>query len=126
MGIPFCCVEFSIAAAPSKQVVTSITYLGVADCDGSALSQGDLFLACHSPKSSFPVPVAESQGLQGVMAACVLRPDLDRGKFVYATRIEVDAMTVALWIKTDANGLTFVTGLTKGPGLPVTEDAVQP
>ncbi len=126
-AVPFCCVAFLIAMAPSKPVVTLSTYLGVADCDDSALWRGDLFLACHSPKSSLPVPVAHSQGREGgVMAAYVLRLDLNRGKFVYATRIKTGALTAALRIKTDANGLAFVTGLTKGPGLPVTEDALQP
>ena len=125
-AIAICCVALSIAAAPSKPVVTWSTYLGVADCDDAALWRGDLFLACHSPMSSLPVPVAEAQGPRGVMAAYVLRLDLERGEFVYATRIETDAMAAALRIKTDASGLAFVTGLTKGPGLPVTEDAVQP
>ena len=60
------------------------------------------------------------------MAAYVLRLDLNRGTVVYATRIEADALTAALRIRTDPDGLAFVTGVTKGPGLPVTEDALQP
>ena len=45
---------------------------------------------------------------------------------MYATRIGADALTAALRIKTDEKGSAFVTGLTKGSGLPVTDDAVQP
>lgn len=59
------------------------------------------------------------------MAAYVLRLDLNEGKLVYATRVGADAMTAALRIKSDEKGRAFVTGLTKGPGLPVTDDAVQ-
>ncbi|MYB52149.1 MAG: hypothetical protein F4X77_08115 [Acidobacteriia bacterium] len=61
-----------------------------------------------------------------MMAAYVLRLDLNEGKLVYATRVGSDAMTAALRIKTDEKGHAFVTGLTKGPGLPVTDDALQP
>ena len=114
------------AASPIKPLVSWSTYLGVADCDDLALSQGDLFLACHSPESSLPVQVTELRGRQGMMAAYVLRLDLDGGKLVYATRVGADALTAALRIKTDKDGRAFVTGLTKGPGLPVTDDAVQP
>ncbi|MDE0108230.1 MAG: hypothetical protein OXN96_10485 [Bryobacterales bacterium] len=60
-----------------------------------------------------------------MMAAYVLRLDLNEGKLVYATRVGADAMTAALRIKSDEKGRAFVTGLTKGPGLPVTDDAVQ-
>ena len=79
----------------------------------------------HRDYGSF-VPFTESRGPQGMMAAYVLRLDLDGGKLVYATRVGVDALTAALRIKADENGRAFVTGLTKGPGLPVTDDAVQP
>ena len=114
------------AASPIKPLVSWSTYLGVADCDDLALWQGDLYLACHSPESSLPVPVTESRGRQGMMAAYVLRLDLNRGKLVYATQVGADALTAALRIKVDKKGRAFVTGLTKGPGLPVTDDAVQP
>ena len=60
------------------------------------------------------------------MAAYVLRVDLNEGKLVYATRVGSDAMTAALRIETDEEGRALVTGLTKGSGLPVTDDAVQP
>lgn len=124
--ILLCCVAMTATASPIEPSVSWSTYLGVADCDDLALWQGDLFLACHSPESSLPVQVAESQGRQGMMAAYVLRLDLDRGKLVYATRVESDAMTAALRIETDEEGRAFMTGLTKGSGLPVTDDAVQP
>ena len=124
--ILLCCVAMTAAASPIKPLVSWSTYLGVADCDDLALSQGDLFLACHSPESSLPVHATESHGRQGMMAAYVLRLDLNRGKLVYATRVGADAMTAALRIKTDEKGRAFVTGLTKGTGLPVTDDAVQP
>ena len=114
------------AASPFKPLVSWSTYLGVPDCDDLALWQGDLFLACHSSESSLPVPLTESHARQGMMAAYVLRLDLNRGKFMYATRVGADALTAALRIKTDKDGHAFVTGLTKGPGLPVTDDAVQP
>lgn len=123
--IVLCCVAMTATASPIKPLASWSTYLGVADCDDVALRQGDLFLACHSPESSLPVQVTESQGQQGMMAAYVLRLDLSEGKLVYATRVGSDAMTAALRIKTDEKGRAFVTGLTKGPGLPVTDDAVQ-
>ena len=113
-------------ASPIEPLVSWSTYLGVADCDDVALWQGDLFLACHSPESSLPVQVTEARGRQGTMAAYVLRLDLNEGKIAYATRVGSDAMTAALRIKTDEEGRAFVTGLAKGPGLPVTDDAVQP
>ena len=113
------------AASPIEPLVSWSTYLGVADCDDLALWQGDLFLACHSTESSLPVQVSESQGRQAMMAAYVLRLDLNRGKLVYATRVGADVLTAALRIKTDKNGSAFVTGLTRGPGLPVTVNAVQ-
>ena len=125
-AIPLCCVALAAAASPMKPVVTWSTHLGVADCDDSALWRGDLFLACHSPESSLPVRVTGSQGPEGIMAAYVLRVDLNQGRLVYATRVAADALTAALRITTDENGRAFVTGLTKGPGLPVTDDAVQP
>ena len=124
--ILLCCVAMTATASAIEPLVSWSTYLGVADCDDVALWQGDLFLACHSPKSSLPVQVSESHGRQGMMAAYVLRLDLNEGKLVYATRLGSDAMTAALRIKTDEKGRAFVTGLTKGPGLPVTGDAVQP
>ena len=113
-------------ASPIEPVVSWSTYLGVADCDDLALWKGDLFLACHSPESSLPVQVTESKGRQGMMAAYVLRLDLNEGRLVYATRVGSDAMTAALRIKTDEKGRAFVTGLTKGAGLAVTDDALQP
>ena len=124
--ILLCCVAITATASPIEPLVSWSTYLGVADCDDVALWQGDLFLACHSPESSLPVQVTESRGRQGMMAAYVLRLDLNEGKLVYATRVGADAMTAALRIKTDEKGRAFVTGLTKAPGLPVTGDAVQP
>lgn len=124
--ILLCCVAMTAAASPIKPLVSWSTYLGVADCDDLALSQGDLFLACHSPESSLPAQVTGSRGREGMMAAYVLRLDLNRGKLVYATRVGADALTAALRIKTDEKGRAFVTGLPKGPGLPVTDDAVQP
>ena len=124
--ILLCCVAMTATASPIEPLASWSTYLGVADCDDVALWQGDVFLACHSPESSLPVQVTESRGRQGMMAAYVLRLDLNEGKLVYATRVGSDAMTAALRIKTDEEGRAFVTGLAKGPGLPVTDDAVQP
>lgn len=124
-AIPLWCVALTAAASAATPVVTWSTHLGVADCDDSALWRGDLFLACHSPGSSLPVPVGGSQGHQRIMSAYVLRLDLNRGRLVYATRVAADAPTAALRIRTDEKGGAFVTGLTKGPGLPVTDDAIQ-
>ena len=102
--ILLCCVAMTATASPIEPLVSWSTYLGVADCDDVALWQGDLFLACHSPESSLPVQVTESRGPQGMMAAYVLRLDLNEGKLVYATRVGSDAMTAALRIKTDEEG----------------------
>ncbi len=68
---------------------------------------------------------AGAQGHKRIMAAYVVRLDLSRGRLVYATRVAADAPTVALRIRTADDGRAFVTGLTKGPGLPVTDDAIQ-
>ncbi len=124
--IAFCCVGLTTPAVASRPVVTWTTYLGVADCDDAALWQGDLFLACHSTESRLPIPVAEPADRSGTMAAYVLRLDLDRGRLVYATRVQADALTAALRIEIDEEGCAHVTGLTKGGGLPVSENAVQP
>ena len=44
-----------------------------------------------------------------MMAAYVLRLNLNRGKLVYATRVGADALTAALRIKADKKGRAFVT-----------------
>ena len=123
--ITLCAVTLTTIAVAARPVVTWTTYLGVADCDDAALWQGDLFLACHSPESLLPIPVSGSADHSGVMAAYVLRLDLDRGQLVYATQIAADAFTAALRIKIDEQGCAYVTGLTKGREFPVTENAVQ-
>ncbi|MDE0103945.1 MAG: hypothetical protein OXN89_16350 [Bryobacterales bacterium] len=125
-AIPLCCVALSEADSPVKPMVTWSTYLGVADCDDPALWRGSLFLACHSPESDLPIQIAGSQRRGGTMAAYVLRLDLQRGNVAYATRVQAEALTAALRITTDEDGRAFVTGLARGPGLPVTDDAVQP
>ena len=124
--ITLCCVTLAAPMVGAPPVVTWTTYLGVADCDDAALWQGDLFLACHSPKSLLPAPVSGSADRDGIMAAYVLRVDLERGQVVYATRVGADAFTAALRIKIDEQGCAYVTGLTKGHGFPVTKNAVQP
>lgn len=121
-----CCVTLPALAVASGPAVTWTTYLGVADCDDAALWQGHLFLACHSPESLLPIPVSGSADRSGIMAAYVLHLDLDRGQLVYATRVGADAFTAALRIKIDERGCAHVTGLTRGHGFPVTENAVQP
>ncbi|MCY4594980.1 MAG: hypothetical protein OXC19_09300 [Bryobacterales bacterium] len=70
--------------------------------------------------------MAEPADRSGTMAAYVLRLDLDRGRLVYATRVQADGLTAALRIEIDDEGCAHVTGLTKGGGLPVSENAVQP
>lgn len=125
-AITLCCVTLATPMAGALPDVTWSTYLGVADCDDAALWQGDLFLACHSPASLLPVSVSGSVDRDGIMAAYLLRLDVERGQVVYATRVGADAFTAALRIKIDEQGFAYVTGLTKGSEFPVTENAVQP
>ncbi len=124
--IPFFCATLALAADAPNPGVTFTTYLGLADCDSVALWRGDAFLACHSPESRLPVRVRGSKARPNLMGAYVLRLDLNRGRIVYATRIQAQAFAAALRIKVDANGFAYVTGLTKGDGFPVSADAVQP
>ena len=124
--LTLCCVPLTALAVASGPVATWTTYLGVADCDDAALWQGDLFLACHSPESLLPIPVSGSADRPGIMAAYVLRLDLDRGRLVYGTRVAADALTAALRITIDEQGCAYVTGLTTGREFPVTGNAAQP
>ena len=124
--IVLCCAALAVAAAGPGPELAWTTYLGVADCDSVALWRGEAFLACHSKEIRLPVRVLGSQPQEDLMGAYVLRLDPNRGRFVYATRIQGQAFTAALRIKVDADGFASVTGLTKGEGLPVSADAAQP
>lgn len=126
LAISVCFAALAASADARKPTVLWSTYLGVADCDGLALWRDDAFLACHSPEIRLPVAVPGPDARPGVMGAYVLRVDLNRKDVVFATRLQGLASTSALRIKVDANGSAFVTGLTKGAGFPVTDDAVQP
>ena len=125
-AISLCCAALAIAADEQQPAVTLTTYLGVDDCDSVAVWRGEAFLACHSAESHLPVRVVGATARPDLMGAYVLRLDLDRGRLVYATRIQAHGSTAALRIKVDAGGFAYLTGLTKGTGFPVSGDAVQP
>ena len=113
--------------------MTFSTYLGVADCDGIALgSNGDLYLACHSPSNHLPIeaksskqPASESDS-DGFFDAYVIRLNPETGKLIYATRVGGSDYDEAAKVKVDRNGFAYVVGMTKSRDFPTTADAVQP
>ena len=115
------------------QDLTFSTYLGVADCDGIALgSNGDLYLACHSPSSHLPIEAkpskqsASEDDSDAAFDAYVLRLNPQTGKLIYATRIGGSNYDEAARIKVDRKGFAYVVGMTKSRDFPTTADAVQP
>jgi Beta-propeller repeat len=122
----------SVLAAQGPTVIFS-TYLGVADCDGIALgSNGDLYLACHSPSNHLPIeakPLKQSASegdSDAYFDAYVLRLNPQTGKLIHATRVGGSDYDEAARIKVDRNGFAYVVGLTKSRDFPTTANAVQP
>lgn len=123
----------SVALAQAPAVVFS-TYLGVGDCDGVALgSNGDLYLACHSPSNHLldakQLPEksasAEKPPSEDAFDAYVLRVNPTTGKLIYATRVGGSKYDEAAKIKVDRNGFAYVVGQTQSRDFPTTPDAVQ-
>jgi hypothetical protein len=122
----------SVLAAQAPATIFS-TYLGVADCDGIALgSNGDLYLACHSPSNHLPIeakPLKQSASegdSDAYFDAYVLRLNPQTGKLIYATRVGGSNYDEAAKVKVDRNGFAYVVGMTKSRDFPTTADAVQP
>jgi hypothetical protein len=114
------------------QTLTFSTYLGVADCDGIALgSNGDLYLACHSPSNRLPIEVrppkqsAAEGDTDPFFDAYVLRVNPQTGKLIYATRIGGSDYDGAFKIKVDPQGFAYAVGITKSHDFPTTPNAVQ-
>jgi hypothetical protein len=129
--IVFLAICASVAAAQGPAVIFS-TYLGVADCDGIALgSNGDLYLACHSPSNHLPIEAKPSKqsASEGdsdpYFDAYVLRIDPQTGKLIYATRVGGGDYDEAARIKVDREGFAYVVGMTKSHDFPTTANAVQ-
>jgi hypothetical protein len=126
----FVCLASAILALTAKgQAVTFSTYLGVADCDGIALgSNGDLYLACHSPSNRLPIEAKppKQPEAEGDFDAYVLRLNPQTGKLIYATRIGGSKYDEAAKIKVDRNGFSYVVGMTKSLDFPTTPNALQP
>jgi hypothetical protein len=125
---------FALVLAGHAQSLTFSTYLGLADCDGIAVgSNGDLYLACHSPSSFLPIDVKppkqsgtnQTSDPDPFFDAYVLRVTPQSGKLIYATRIGGSDYDGAFRIKVDAGGFAYAIGMTKSPDFPVTTDAVQ-
>jgi hypothetical protein len=134
MRVPFLCLAFfaSVLAAQVPTVIFS-TYLGVADCDGIALgSNGDLYLACHSPSNHLPIEAkpskqSETEGdSDAYFDAYVLRLNPQTGKLTYATSVGGSDYDEAARIKVDRDGFAYVVGMTKSRDFPTTANAVQP
>jgi hypothetical protein len=103
--------------------------LGVADCDGIALgSNGDLYLACHSPSNRLPIEAKppKQPATEGDFDAYVLRLNPQTGKLIYATRIGGSNYDEAARVKVDRDGFAYVLGLTKSRDFPTTANALQP
>jgi len=127
-----CFALFSAALAAQGPTVIFSTYLGVADCDGIALgSNGDLYLACHSPSSHLPIEAKPSKqpATEGdsdpYFDAYVLRVNPQTGKLIYATRVGGSDYDEASRIQVDRNGFAYVVGLTKSRDFPTTANALQ-
>jgi hypothetical protein len=112
----------SASARPSQGFAS---YLGLADCDGIAEWQGDLFLACHSARSQLPGQVREWGPREGKGDAYVVRLSPTTGKLVYATRLGGSGTSAACRIKVDRKGFAYATGYTRARDFPITPDAVQ-
>jgi hypothetical protein len=119
------CLFLAGADSVREPAITFSTLLGVADCDGVAAWQHDVFLACHSPESRLPVQVHGAGPTSHVTSAYVLRLNVKSGKLLYATRIGGADFTGAFRIKVDLHGSAFVVGFTKAHDFPTTPDAVQ-
>ena len=124
--VALCFAALQVGADAPKPTLAWSTYAGIADCDSVAISQGDLFLACHSPEVHLAIPVQGSEVRPGLMGAYVLRIDPNQNRLVYATRLQGPAFSAALRVQVDPDGFAYVAGITKGEGFPVTRDAVQP
>src|ERR1700730_3505270 len=86
-------------------IVNLSSYLGVADCDGVAIgSNGDAYLACHSPYDRLPIGVKPSKQTGENFDAYVLRLNPQTGKLIYATRIGGSDYDEASRIKVDQHG----------------------
>jgi hypothetical protein len=124
---------FAPVLAAQEPSVTFSTYLGVADCDGIALgSNGDLYLACHSPSNHLPIEAKPSKqsasegDSDAYFDAYVLRLNPQTGKLIYATRVGGSDYDEAAKVKVYRNGFAYVVGMTKSRDFPTTSDAVQP
>lgn len=132
--LPACLGLFALIVSGHAQSVTFSTYLGVTDYDGIAVgSDGDLYLACHSPSSFLPIDAKppkqsapkETSDPDSFFDAYVIRVNPQMGQVIYATRIGGSDYDAAFRIKVDGGGFAYATGMTKSRDFPVTTNAVQ-
>lgn len=98
----------------------------LADCDDVAFgSEGDVYLACHSPHDFLPIEVRGAKPNPDEMDAYVLRLNPRTGKLVFATRLSGKSYDGAWRVRVDRRGHAYATGLTKSADFPTTTNALQ-